>query len=144
MGQRDLVNLIQLGGTAFLLTAYPLLILIWYRLSRGISQDSGYRWIVIGTLFFFLGHCCDILYWSFPWSADFIGHPARNWLFDNGLYANVVFRQGAGVASVFCHYRAAAATANQSLKWALYGSIVVSIIVSVAAPAALLWIKFNG
>lgn len=40
----------------------------------------------------FLFGVLDGTYWQGAWSADYTGHWARDWLFENGIIANIPFR----------------------------------------------------
>lgn len=142
MEVRDQANLIQLSGTAFLLCSYPVLILVWGKMAKEMSSTNAeYKWLVFGALAFFIGHFGDIFYWAFPWSADFVKHVLKDQLFANGLYFNLIFRQGMGTVSVVCHYKAATVNADSETKRFLMFSICFSVFMSFASPLVLLFIR---
>lgn len=142
MEYRDLCNLAQLSVTAFLICSYPMLILVWGKMAKEIlATKTEYKWLVFGALTFFIGHFGDISYWAFPWSADFIKHVFKDTLFANGLYFNLAFRQGMGMVSVLCHYKAAMMTTDSVTKRFLVCSICVSVFMMFTFPLILLFLR---
>lgn len=77
----------------------------WYphltKLIRG--HRVSLTWFGAGVFVSFFGQVADNLYWLLAWSALFIEHPIHKWLFFNGVYLNIPFRQGCGIASAYLH-----------------------------------------
>ena len=61
------------------------------------------QWLVLGIVVSFVGSIVDNTYWGVAWTAAFFDHPAQVWLFHNGVFSNVPFRQIPLVAASMLH-----------------------------------------
>tara|TARA_R110000851_G_scaffold241359_3_gene393977 strand:- start:492 stop:941 length:450 start_codon:yes stop_codon:yes gene_type:complete len=70
------------------------------------TLDS-HGWFILGVVSSFLGSAFDNLYWSIAWTSSFYDGEYTNTLVSKGVYFNIVFRQGTGIFSAYCHLKAA-------------------------------------
>ena len=63
-------------------------------------------WMLLGIALGFIGQFVDNFYWGFPWSFHYLDNPFAAKLNQNGVFSNFIFRQGFGIASLYCHLRA--------------------------------------
>lgn len=63
--------------------------------------------LILGIVIGFAGSFFDNLYWGLAWGAEAIGHSSRDAWFENGVWSNLPFRQGAGIVAGICHVVAA-------------------------------------
>ena len=71
----------------------------------------------MGVAIGFIGAMLDNIYWFMPWTASYIGHPSFVDLTNAGVFFNVFFRQGLGIAAAYCHLRAAELTSRKRIKF---------------------------
>lgn len=67
------------------------------------------EWLIAGVFISFLGMVADNAYWGIAWTFSFLESDYKGWWFQNGVFANVPFRQLPGILAAYCHIRAAAA-----------------------------------
>lgn len=77
--------------------------LAWGTLATPANQRTDYQWLILGIVVGFLGALLDNLYWGIAWTASYIDSPATAFWFEHGVFANVPFRQLAGIAAGYCH-----------------------------------------
>ena len=87
-----------------------LVLLVWgssaFDAIRKKKKDA-MDWFVLGVFLGFLGAIGDNLYWSIPWSLEFIDHPQADFFMSHGVFPNTIFRQGLGTIAAYCHIRSA-------------------------------------
>lgn len=66
-------------------------------------RPSSAQMLVLGITVGFIGAFLDNSYWGLAWSADFFGSDYRATLFQFGAWANIPFRQAAGIAAGTLH-----------------------------------------
>lgn len=106
----DLAELTSLALTAPTVILAIAVVWMWAPSSIAAVRNglaTGHDWFLVGVVLGFMGSSIDNLYWSLPWSASLIGHPLSETLFESGVYFNIPFRQGLGIAAAYCHLRAA-------------------------------------
>ena len=54
---------------------------------------TGTGFMIMGIVIGFIGDAFDNLWWGFAWNAHFFNSGNEEFLFENGVYNNVVFRQ---------------------------------------------------
>ena len=54
---------------------------------------TGTGFMIIGIVIGFIGDAFDNLWWGFAWNAHYFESGNQEFLFENGVYSNVVFRQ---------------------------------------------------
>lgn len=64
---------------------------------------SSVEWLVLGIVVSFIGAIFDNLYWGAAWTAEYLDLEAKRALFSFGVYANIPFRQIAGMLAAYCH-----------------------------------------
>lgn len=62
-------------------------------------------WFIIGVAIGFMGGAMDNLWWGLAWSQAYLSDSTEVWLFVNGVFSNIPFRQIAGIAAAYCHIR---------------------------------------
>lgn len=112
MTSHEIAELTSLGLTPQTIISAAAVVVMWLPAAiRAFNTHPGQRndrqWFLIGVSFGFVGQLLDNGYWSLPWSASFIDHPAQTELFANGVYFNIVFRQSIGIYAAYCHLKAA-------------------------------------
>jgi len=111
MTPHDAAELISLGAT-FPTISLSLLVVIhffeeaWSAIKAKGTLDAT-QWFIMGVAIGFAGGIVDNLYWGVAWSSSYLAMPSTEWIFDNGVYANIFARQGAGAIAAYCHVRAA-------------------------------------
>ena len=83
---------------------------IWGRsiLKRfGAEDRAATDWLILGVVISFIGSGLDNIYWGITWGADFFSLESSSSWFRNGVYANIPFRQTAGIVAALCHLRGA-------------------------------------
>lgn len=70
------------------------------------GMGRGDDWLVLGVVMGFAGAIGDNLYWGLAWGAKLFGYDAADDLFRFGVFSNIPFRQGLGIAAAYCHIRA--------------------------------------
>jgi len=104
----EMLSLVMTIPTVILAFA---VIYLWMPAACVAAKDkdrSANQWFILGVVGGFIGAAMDNLYWFLPWSASFVGESEA---FENltliGVYFNVIFRQGLGIFSAWCHIKAA-------------------------------------
>lgn len=77
--------------------------------ARSKEKLTGEQWLIIGVFLGFIGQSLDNSYWLVAWSSHYISETSvyTAWLFKNGVYFNIPFRQTIGTIAAYCHVRAA-------------------------------------
>lgn len=65
------------------------------------SQD----FFIVGVAIGFFGELLDNIYWTIPWSMDFINHPDTMCWHKHGVIPNIPFRQIATTVAAYCHIK---------------------------------------
>ena len=78
------------------------------------TQLTSVQWLIIGIWVAFLGQTVDNLYWLIAWTSHhFSNHGTlTTWLFDNGIFFNIPFRQTLGIIAAYCHLKSAQSIAS--------------------------------
>ena len=80
------------------------------------KNKTGEHWFIVGVALGFIGAAIDNAYWMLPWTAAFLESPTFIGLTEKGVFFNIVFRQGLGIAAAYCHIRAASLSNGNSLR----------------------------
>ena len=110
MNIHKLAEIISLSLTVPTVLLSAVVIVIWGKSSLSALKSkkrTGADWLIMGVIVSFIGSSLDNVYWGLAWGADFLGMASRDALFHHGVYANIPFRQIAGVIAAFCHIRGA-------------------------------------
>jgi len=92
---------------------------------------SATQLLIIGVSFGFLGKLLDNAYWTIPWMCKFFDSPNRWFWFENGIIANVHFRQGITIVSAIFHVLAAYKFSD--IKDSLIPSFIASAVIASVA-----------
>ena len=87
-----------------------MVVVIWGKsiLKRFSAEDrTATDWLILGIVISFIGSGLDNIYWGITWGSDFLGLESSASWFRNGVYANIPFRQTAGIVAALCHLRGA-------------------------------------
>lgn len=84
----------------------------WHQETR-----TGHHWFVMGVTLGFVGSAIDNVYWFLPWTAAYLQSPYFETLTAKGVFFNIFFRQGLGIAAAYCHIRAAALSADSRIRF---------------------------
>lgn len=71
------------------------------------KEKTPVEWLLLGVAISFVGSILDNSYWFVTWALFFFGEPAAVEWFKNGVFANIPFRQVAGIAAAYCHIKSA-------------------------------------
>lgn len=74
------------------------------------------EWFVIGVFIAFLGYVLDSLYWCIPLALSIFGIQHSCAAMQELLVYNLMFRQVAGLASAYCHLKAADLSSSRSSR----------------------------
>lgn len=119
MNLQDIAELISLGLTFPTVVLAFAVVYMWMPSARNAwlnTGKTGQDWFVMGVAIGFIGAALDNIYWFMPWTASFIGDPAFQTLTNAGVFFNIFFRQGLGIAAAYCHLRAAEVSSTKPLK----------------------------
>ena len=119
MNLQDIAELISLSLTFPTVVLAFTVIYMWLPSARKAwknTNKTGQDWFVMGVAIGFVGAALDNIYWFTPWTAAFIGDPSFQTLTNAGVFFNIFFRQGMGIAAAYCHIKAAELSSTRSLK----------------------------
>ena len=68
--------------------------------------DSSMCWMLYGMAFSFSGKIVESIWWSIPWTLDYLNHPIWKKMNSFGPFINLPFRQFAFTAAAYCCLRA--------------------------------------
>jgi len=73
------------------------------------TELESVQWLIVGVWFAFLGQTLDNFYWLITWTSHYFStHGAlTTWLFENGVFFNIPFRQALGIFAAYCHLKSA-------------------------------------
>lgn len=74
---------------------------------ESVKSHPSVRWLVAGIVTSFAASIIDNAWWGIAWGARYLGDPSWQWWFDNGVYSNIVSRQGLKLLAGWCHVKAA-------------------------------------
>ena len=117
---QHVAELLSLGMTFPTVVLAGSVIYMWFPSARKAWQKenkNGQDWFVMGVAIGFVGAMLDNIYWFMPWTAAYIGHPSFTDLTNAGVFFNVFFRQGLGIAAAYCHLKAAELTSRKRIKF---------------------------
>jgi hypothetical protein len=102
------------GGLTVLTILMGVLVLVhWIKPAatalKSRRKISSEQWLIIGVVVAFTGQTLDNSYWLVTWTANYFDSESilTHWLFDNGMVANLPFRQACGIVAAYCHVYAA-------------------------------------
>ena len=110
MTNAELAELVSLSLTSPTLISAAVVIALWWKAAwRAVwtLQRSAHQWLILGVMCSFVGGFFDNTWWGIAWGKEFLKNPSAEWWFANGAFANVPFRQIAGILAGFCHVRSA-------------------------------------
>ena len=117
-----------------------LVICIWGRVlwKRWLLIPRDRRHMMCGVWVSFLGTLLDGTYWQIPWSMSYIESPKADPWFENGVFANIPFRQTCDIIASWLHLRAfqLADETSRSIRW-MPLSMAIATLVGVLYSAAL-------
>lgn len=107
----ELSEIISLGLTAPTIFLACAVIVRWFDAAASSfathkENRTSHQWFIIGVFISFLGQAADNLWWGVAWTAEFLGLPFRDSLFDYGVVSNIPCRQLTGIIAAFCHLKA--------------------------------------
>lgn len=117
---QKIAELISLGMTFPTVVLAIAVVYVWFPSARNAalkSNKKAHDWFTVGVVIGFAGSILDNIYWFIPWTASFLGHPAFETLTNAGVFFNVFFRQGCGIAAAYCHVKAAGLSGNTSSRF---------------------------
>jgi hypothetical protein len=95
---------------------------LWFPAARAAlrsDRKDARQWFVLGVVFGFIGSAIDNIYWFMPWSASYMGESDLfRQLTDIGVFFNIIFRQGFGIAAAYCHIKASEMSSVPQLRFA--------------------------
>lgn len=95
------------------------------------QRRVGVNLLIVGIVISFIGDTIDNFYWGLAWGSDFFGSQWRDFLFQNGVYSNIPFRQTAGIIAAVLHLWdvfPSSAIRNRVFWWVSITSIVAAIL----------------
>ena len=138
----DLATLLSLGMTWPALAVCMLVLTSWYQqyivYCKAVVKKPSMM-LIAGVMIGFAGSMVDNFWWGLAWTADYIApeHPVRDFLFLNGVYPNIFFRQGALIWAGMLHInpenmsrktQVQTAMARKKTKAIILTSIIVGVI----------------
>ena len=144
MNLQNIAELISLGLTFPTVVLAFAVIYTWLPSARDAwrsTDKTGQDWFVMGVAIGFVGAALDNIYWFMPWTAAYMGHEAFQTLTNDGVFFNILFRQGLGIAAAYCHLKAAEVSSAKQLK--VVNSLLIASHLVGFAYAMLLILKFN-
>ena len=144
MNLQNIAELISLGLTFPTVVLAFAVIYTWLPSARAAwsnTAKTGKDWFLLGVAIGFVGAALDNIYWFMPWTAAYMGHEAFQTLTNAGVFFNIFFRQGLGIAAAYCHLKAAEVSSAKQLK--IVNSLLIASHLVGFAYAMLLILKFN-
>lgn len=144
MNLQNIAELISLGLTFPTVVLAFAVIYTWLPSARDAwrnTDKTGKDWFLLGVAIGFVGASLDNIYWFMPWTAAYMGHDAFQTLTNAGVFFNIFFRQGLGIAAAYCHLKAAEVSSAKQLK--IVNSLLIASHLVGFAYAMLLILKFN-
>ncbi|MGJ8677236.1 MAG: hypothetical protein ACSHX0_06945 [Akkermansiaceae bacterium] len=141
----SIAEVISLALTSPTLLSAAIVICIWWKafvrsLKTPSKERTGQQWLILGVASSFIGGFCDNLWWGSAWGRYYLQHDSWNWWFSNGVYANIPFRQMAGIIAAYCHIRSGFVhEGNNGIKL----KIINIILLSVTLASLLIWVSFK-
>ena len=117
---QNIAELLSLGMTFPTVVLAGAVVYMWLpsaRIAWANDNKCGHDWFIMGVAIGFVGAALDNIYWFMPWTASYIQHDSMNDLVNMGVFFNVFFRQGLGIAAAYCHLKAAEATSRKRIKF---------------------------
>ena len=111
----------------------------WHALLH--KQKSQMDWILIGIALGFCGKIAESLWWFVPWTLDYIQHPAWDSFNSEGVWVNLIFRQGFFTLAAYCHLRAFVAPHRSEGLRLIHWILLASILIGQLYPVVLYNIK---
>lgn len=74
---------------------------------ESVKSHPSVKWLVLGIVTSFLASIVDNLWWGIAWGNRYFDTPYWEWWFDNGVFSNIVSRQGLKLFAAWCHVKAA-------------------------------------
>ena len=132
---RDVATVISLSLTVPAVMGCLGVVWLWHDAAMKAwrtQHKTEMHWFVLGVSASFVGALVDNIYWGAAWNADYFNSMTRDALFSNGVYSNLVFRQGCTVFAAYCHVRAAVATDSRAFRLFITSSWIAGILLAVA------------
>lgn len=110
----------------FLFTSAYLIYRFWPKTKQFFldkNSRSDIHWFIAGVFISFLGAWADNFYWLLAWTSDYLNLSYKESLFQNGVYANIPFRQISGLLAVFCHLKGLSETTKNLKSLISFGCI---------------------
>lgn len=147
----NLRTIFELQSLAFTLPFLALSIIVIFEatpVARKAKKYTPIWWMTWGICIGFAGNFVDNLYWGFPWTFSYLENSVSQVLNRNGVYPNLIFRQGFGIVAAYCHIRAfvapdkVAANTNRLIRFVHY-IMIASLLIGQAYVVTLYLIKHN-
>lgn len=74
---------------------------------KTVKSHPAVKWLVTGIVVSFSASIIDNTWWGIAWANKYFDTPYWEWWFDNGVYSNIVSRQGLKLFAAWCHIKAA-------------------------------------
>lgn len=108
---------------------------------RKAKEDKKICWIIAGIFFGFSGNLVDNIYWTIPWSANYLELKSTSDLIKFGVFPNIFFRQILTAFAAYCHLRAFIAPEhNRDSMW-LHAIIIITLFFGVFYVFSLWYVK---
>lgn len=95
---------------------------------EAVNQNESVRYLVTGIVLSFCASIGDNVWWGIAWGLRVENRPEWQWWFDNGVYANIVFRQGMKCIAAWCHIKAATSAGIIQLSSAKEWFLICSLL----------------
>jgi hypothetical protein len=113
-------------------------ILLWFPGNLGErdeKQSVSVRWLVTGIVVSFASSIIDNTWWGIAWACRYSDSPIWPWWFDNGVYSNIIARQGLKMFAAWCHVKAAVEAGiirEECAQLVLYFALLVGALVALS------------
>ena len=104
---------LSLGMTpATILLSICVVVMLWRRGTKIFHTRAldDVDWLILGICISFLGKIGDNSWWCIAWHHSAVHSEKTSWWFMNGVFSNVLFRQGCALLAACCHLKAVLAT----------------------------------
>lgn len=106
MSLNSIAELISLAATVPTLILSANVIRLFARQSLSAlrkKRRTAIDTLIMGIMLGFIGGFLDNLYWGFAWGSAYLDLDVADWLFENGVWSNIPFRQSLGCAAAYLH-----------------------------------------
>jgi len=141
-----MIDVVSGGVTVLTILIGMAVVQHWGRAAkRAVTSEqklTSEQWLIIGVVVAFVGQTLDNVYWLVTWTAHYFDATSllTTTLFENGMLANIPFRQACGIVAAYCHVHAAVMVDRaKEMRFRVF--MLVATTVGLAFSLAMIFLK---